>query len=86
MHDDPDAPIPFDTEIDDDNLVTCAECSAEVYADSDRCPKCGYWIVDSEVTRKVDLRRPYRNTKIIAAILLLLFGLYVLITLYQLLT
>lgn len=83
---DPDAPIPFDTKIEEnDDLITCNECGANVYAFGDRCPKCGYWIVEGESARKVDLRRPYRNTKLIAAGLLLLLGLYVLMTLYQLL-
>ena len=85
---DPDAPIPFDTEIDDDidDLATCSSCGAQMSSSSDYCSKCGHWQEDGESAGKLDLRRPHRNTKLIAAVLLLLFGLYVLLTLFGLLT
>ena len=88
MPHDPDAPIPFDTEIVDDldDLSTCDSCGAEMSALSDYCAKCGHWQVEGEAAGKIDLRRPHRNTKLIAGVLLLLFGLSILITLYQLLT
>ena len=77
MHDDHD-PIPFNTDIDDDgdDLDTCDSCGAEMSALSDYCSKCGHWQVDGETGGKLDLRRPYRNTKLIAATLLILGGLY----------
>jgi hypothetical protein len=33
-----------------DELVTCPECKADVYLDlnDDRCPKCGYWFLEAD--------------------------------------
>ena len=61
-----------------DDLVTCGECGAEVYALGDRCPKCGYWMVQGIGAEKLDIRRPYRNVKLIAWCLLLLFAAFLL--------
>ena len=73
--DDPDAPIPFDTEIeDDDHRVTCDQCGAAIYDDGDYCHECGTWITESNTSPKLDLRKPYRNTRLIAAGLLLLIA------------
>ena len=69
--DDPEAPDPSDMD-DGDDLVTCPECGEEVYAESDRCPSCGHWIVEGSGAGTFDLSRPHRNTKLIAVILLLL--------------
>lgn len=28
--------------------VTCNNCGADVYADADRCPACGHYLLDDE--------------------------------------
>lgn len=75
---------PYDFEaydhVDDDadDPVACAECGAEVYALGDRCPKCGYWIVQGVGAEKLDIRRPHRNTKLIAVCLLIMIAAFLL--------
>lgn len=67
----------YDHDDDVDDLVICEACGAEVYALGDRCPKCGHWMVDDEGTEKLDILRPHRNTKLIAACLLILLAVFV---------
>ena len=71
---DPEGPDPSDLDrANRDDLQTCPECGAEVYADADRCPSCGHWVLENDGYKTFNLTRPHRNTKLIAAILLLLF-------------
>ncbi len=30
---------------DQDDVVSCSSCAAEIYAGADRCPKCGEYVV-----------------------------------------
>ncbi|MEM1305303.1 MAG: zinc-ribbon domain-containing protein [Planctomycetota bacterium] len=34
----------------DDECFPCPECGAEVLADAEACPACGYWITDADRT------------------------------------
>ena len=37
---------------DDDSTRPCPACAAPVHELSDHCPHCGYWLLDSESTRR----------------------------------
>ena len=32
----------------DPGALRCPDCGADVYADADACPECGYWITDAD--------------------------------------
>lgn len=31
-----------------DDVVECPECGVEIYVIADRCPKCGYWVMQED--------------------------------------
>jgi ribosomal protein L37E len=33
---------------DEDDCFNCPECGAEIHAEAESCPACGYWITDAE--------------------------------------
>ena len=35
----------------EDEVLPCPECGAEVHADAEACPACGYWITDADRDR-----------------------------------
>ncbi|MGD9636171.1 MAG: hypothetical protein AB7U97_23015, partial [Pirellulales bacterium] len=40
-----------DSEFDDtdsDDAIPCPDCGADIYADLDCCPRCGYWLTDAD--------------------------------------
>ena len=45
-----DAQFDEDWSAEEDDLVTCPECRAEVYLElnDDRCPECGHWFLESD--------------------------------------
>ncbi len=63
-----------DDDDNDDRTITCPECQAEIYEDSERCPECGHYLSSSE---RYGDRRP--AWVVITAALLLLWILYALI-------
>ncbi|MEM7475459.1 MAG: hypothetical protein AAF483_10745 [Planctomycetota bacterium] len=53
MHDDEDWEDSYDDEFyeeedSSDCTVPCPECKADIYDDAERCPECGYYLVESE--------------------------------------
>ncbi|TWU00366.1 hypothetical protein Pla108_13150 [Botrimarina colliarenosi] len=44
MNDDED----WQDDLDEDDVFDCPECGAEVHAEAEACPACGYWITDAE--------------------------------------
>jgi len=40
----------YDEPLDDEAPLPCPECGADVYADAEACPACGYWITDADRT------------------------------------
>ncbi|MEN0109722.1 MAG: zinc ribbon domain-containing protein [Planctomycetota bacterium] len=34
-----------------DEVLACPECGAEIDADAEACPACGYWITDADRER-----------------------------------
>jgi hypothetical protein len=44
---------------DDDEPIDCPECGAEMHGYIDKCPKCGYWLTDSDRRElRPGVRRP----------------------------
>jgi len=37
-----------DNEPDESGTMPCPECGLPVYEDADRCPACGYWILETD--------------------------------------
>ncbi len=75
VYDDPDESASWDMDDEElDDLATCAECGEEVYAGGDRCPNCGYWMVQGDGYDKPGVRRLHRNTKLVGWFLLIVFG------------
>ena len=52
MYEDEDDDAEFDEDwsAEEDDLVTCPECRAEVYLElnDDRCPECGHWFLEAD--------------------------------------
>lgn len=64
-----------------DNLMTCPECRSEIYADSEKCPRCGYWITSESIHRHATANRRAIRThtrKIIKAFVWVLLALILL--------
>lgn len=57
----------------DDDAISCPECGAEIYADLDHCPKCGYWLSDDDRRTRTPGLFQSRGVKIVALALLVLF-------------
>ena len=74
MSSDPDDSDLFDDESYDtsEDLIFCPECRAEIYAETERCPECGHWIVQGEQRRMTRAPKESRALKIVAIVLLLL--------------
>ena len=58
----------------EDTTITCPECQAEIYEDSERCPACGYYLSSSE---RYGSHKP--TWVFVTAVLLLLWMLYALL-------
>jgi len=63
----------FDDE-DGDGTIDCPACGASIYADTERCPQCGHWIIRDERLGREDRRQ--RLWKWIAGLLVLLLVLW----------
>jgi zinc-ribbon domain len=35
-------------DLEDQAAVACPECGAPIYADADKCPACGYWLLEAD--------------------------------------
>lgn len=76
-----------DDDSDQDEVVECPECGAEVFVIADRCPKCGHWFLQEdrramrERAESGEVGRQLRIIKWGAVVLLSLFvlGLIVLV-------
>ncbi|MEO1497541.1 MAG: zinc ribbon domain-containing protein [Planctomycetota bacterium] len=38
----------FDEDSELEELIVCPECRAELHADAEACPECGYWITEAD--------------------------------------
>ena len=43
-----------DDEADDDATMPCPYCRAEIYDDSERCPRCGNYLAANQTTGRTD--------------------------------
>jgi uncharacterized paraquat-inducible protein A len=57
----------------DEDLTACPSCGRQVYADTQRCPHCGDWIVPDAV----GLRQRPLTLVVVALLLILLMLLFV---------
>lgn len=65
-----------DSEFDDpdfDDAIRCPDCGADIYAELDCCPRCGYWLSDADRNPPRVGLFDSRTTRFVAAILLLIF-------------
>jgi uncharacterized membrane protein YvbJ len=67
----------YDDEQDDhqsDDLSGCPECGAEIYADAEQCPACGYWVTDEDRRAAESLASGWSSAvKAVAVGLLMMF-------------
>ncbi len=52
-----------------EDTVTCPACGADVYAEADQCPTCGYWFTLDEATSS---RHAWWSVLVVLAIVLVL--------------
>ncbi len=49
MNDDEDNADDWDDGLDDDEeVIPCPDCGAELHADAEACYACGYWVTDAD--------------------------------------
>ncbi len=71
--DEPDDEDWYENDADTADSVPCPECSNEIYADLDHCPRCGYWLTDADrQTRETGLFASGR-VRLVAIVMLAIF-------------
>jgi uncharacterized paraquat-inducible protein A len=53
----------------DDDTISCPECTSSVYYDAEQCPKCGHFLIGSSRSGIAT------HWKVIAILILILFAL-----------
>ena len=71
-----------DDELDEEETILCPECGEPVYAIANKCPACGYWVLDADrrATGPASIKPVWRVT---AAIIIATFFAGVLVAIRQ---
>jgi hypothetical protein len=73
-----------DADATDAESFPCPECRAEIFADLDHCPQCGYWLTDADRRAQETGLFASHRVRLIAAVLLVIFVLSLLAELFLL--
>jgi len=58
------------------NLIQCPNCRQQIYSESEKCPRCSYWITDDELDADYsNQKNTAKGIKRVGLIILWLIGL-----------